>query len=364
MDKRIQTIDSFRAISIIAVILYHFFSRWTPPYNQENLYPYANNFDFFERGKLGVQFFFIISGFVIYFTLTNTTSFKEFWKKRFARLVPSMFVASVCIFIFISLFDNTNKFPSGHYIINFIPSLTFISPAIFEKFGLNVAYLDGSFWSLWPEIQFYILASSLYFISKKHFLRNLVSISIFFIIGNFLIIKFCSLNVLPKTTSNQILVMHSMVNECFNILSKLQYFISGVLFFELYRAKSNGNDLNKYITLPLIFIFLWTIFNLRHDPTSAIIISLQFSLFFVLIFFPNLLRFLNNKIIAEIGKSSYFLYLIHQRIGVILIFSLCPILFPQNLIFIVILIFLLILLSIFVTKKIEIPLSKFIVGKK
>jgi peptidoglycan/LPS O-acetylase OafA/YrhL len=75
---RISILDGFRAVAIISVMLYHYFSRWTPPNNKFSLYPYGNFYDYFVWGKLGVQFFFIISGFVIYFTLKKTENLASF----------------------------------------------------------------------------------------------------------------------------------------------------------------------------------------------------------------------------------------------------------------------------------------------
>ena len=71
---RIKILDGFRALAIISVMLFHYFSRYTTI----GLYPYKDRYDFFSLGALGVQFFFIISGFVIYFTLKKTISILEF----------------------------------------------------------------------------------------------------------------------------------------------------------------------------------------------------------------------------------------------------------------------------------------------
>jgi peptidoglycan/LPS O-acetylase OafA/YrhL len=90
-ESRIDILDSYRFIAILSVMLYHYYSRWTPPQNNVSYYPYGSGYDHFSLGWLGVQFFFIISGFVIAFTLTRTGSFTEFWKKRLIRLLPSMF---------------------------------------------------------------------------------------------------------------------------------------------------------------------------------------------------------------------------------------------------------------------------------
>ena len=78
---RIAILDGFRAVAIIFVMLFHYFTVW------KDLYPYGDAFaGWFSHGYLGVHFFFIISGFVISMTLCRCATPSEFAVKRFARL--------------------------------------------------------------------------------------------------------------------------------------------------------------------------------------------------------------------------------------------------------------------------------------
>lgn len=147
-------------------MLFHYYSRWTTPIYSKSLYPYGSDYSYFKYGNFGVSFFFIISGFVIASTLKKTNGLSEFWKKRFIRLIPSMFVCSLITFIVISLLDSENIFPKSHSFKNLLFSLTFLTPEISRKLHINLEYVNGSYWSLWPEVQFYFVASTIYFISK------------------------------------------------------------------------------------------------------------------------------------------------------------------------------------------------------
>lgn len=191
VKSRIAILDGFRALAILTVILFHYFSRYTPPLNSVSLYPYKNDFDYFGWGRVGVQFFFIISGFVIFFTLDKTEYFHSFWKKRLIRLVPSIIIASIITFVIFNIFDTNNLFPSSHKVLNFIPSVTFINPHLFNnflvKFNIKLDYIDGAYWSLWPELQFYFLSSLLYYFNKKNFIRNFMIISILLITVNYIV---------------------------------------------------------------------------------------------------------------------------------------------------------------------------------
>ncbi|WP_428328114.1 acyltransferase family protein [Mucilaginibacter sp.] len=131
---RIKILDGFRCVAILIVILFHFTSVYANqntliywPYIVKKLYPYGSKYaGYFEFGHLGVQLFFMISGFVIYMTLEKTNSFSRFIIKRFLRLFPLLLLCSIITYIAPFLLD-----PEKRYLIfhrpahNFLPSLSF-----------------------------------------------------------------------------------------------------------------------------------------------------------------------------------------------------------------------------------------------
>ncbi len=68
--KRIGILDGFRAIAIIAVMLFHYYSRWMPPGNIISLYPYGDKYNYFGHGNLGVEFFLLLAD-LLYFIRLN-----------------------------------------------------------------------------------------------------------------------------------------------------------------------------------------------------------------------------------------------------------------------------------------------------
>ena len=76
-------IDGLRAIAVLPVILFHMDAQWIP------------------GGFIGVDVFFVISGFLITAIIRNelkegTFSFRRFWSRRIRRILPAMTFVSAC----------------------------------------------------------------------------------------------------------------------------------------------------------------------------------------------------------------------------------------------------------------------------
>lgn len=345
--NRIAVLDSFRTIAVLAVVFYHYFYRWNDP-----TIPYAGA-DYFHYGFKGVPFFFMISGFVICYTLENTSSFNLFWKKRFIRLFPSMLVASVFTFIFLLLFDKNRIFEDSNHFRNLLTSITFLPPNVFDlifRTKNHFSYLNYSYWSLWPEIQFYFLSSTVYFLDKLNFKRNFGACCLALLILYFSVLY---LNL------NQIKIVEKLIN-LFNLIKFLPFFLSGSLFYMLYRKK-------EFYAPLFLLLSLYTLINFSLEIPELIVSSVMFGLFFCFIYYPNSLFFLENRIILNIGVSSYFLYLIHEYIGVIWIRNYASLFYPYSFIAPIVMIIIMITFSVFYTVKIEpkitLPLKNYLLKK-
>lgn len=322
-NNRIEVLDSFRGIAILMVIFFHFFSRWS------NLYPYQSQYDFFRYGKFGVHFFFMISGFVIFFTLEKTKSLAQFWFNRFIRLLPSMFFASIITCIFFNLFDDNFLFPATHYVKNIFVSLTFIQPDLLSKltgYSIELDYISGSYWSLWLEIQFYVLASFFYFLSPKKFYSYFFIAAVFLVVFNFLLSHIY--------IDNFIVSKLKSLRSAFNLLDSLSFFSLGAIFYVLYKNNSNKVKNSVFEIGVFAFFLFFLVFTNYQDLKKLSLFILFNTLFLLMIYYPKAVAFLNNRILNSIGVASYFLYLIHENIGVFLIhknyisISLLPFLAP------------------------------------
>lgn len=94
---RYHEIDLLRFVAAFVVLLYHYVFRG---YNHDQLSPVEYPFlgSIFKYGYLGVELFFIISGYVVLMSAYHKTV-REFFISRVVRLYPAFWIA--CTFCFV-----------------------------------------------------------------------------------------------------------------------------------------------------------------------------------------------------------------------------------------------------------------------
>ncbi|MFA6085373.1 acyltransferase family protein [Mucilaginibacter sp.] len=349
---RIGILDGFRAIAITGVLLFHFFSRDDFPY------PYQNKFDYFSQGKFGVQFFFIISGFVIFYTLENTSSLLGFYKKRLIRLYPSAIIASTLTLVTLLILTNAKPVDT---LIQYLTSLSLIGPNLLNFFFSPdekiFNYIDGALWSIWPEIQFYIIAGALFFFSRANFIRNFILLSLFAVGLFWLNSNINGANFFKLNPNNFLFSNLNSFIGIFNLLNFIQYFTIGAIFYELFKLKNKGLKAPLFLILSiLIFVLIQIYFSIYINARITNVCMII--LFVCFVYFPASLKMIDNRLFNKIGVSSYFLYLIHQNVGVILIERFGNYFFANTCFFTVLLIIIFIIISIVYTNWVEIPVIK------
>jgi len=318
--ERVEILDSFRFLAITAVMLLHFTYRWTPPAHPENLYPYGNFYgNTFQYGYLGVQFFFIISGFVISYTLENTSGMLSFFKNRFIRLFPPMLLCSLATYFICLLFDDKHFFENATSVRNFLPSLTFTEPSLWTTLThKRFSYISLSYWSLWVEVQFYIVSAILFFSNRKFFLRNLIILTIILNLINHIpgrLINPDTYDHLPRGI--KAIMKYWYYNRMdFDLISHISFFSFGVIFHHLYKTREI--QIKPLAIAGILFISLNQFF-VADKPQVMIAYLIMIGLFICMIYRKTLLHFLDNPLFRRIGVISYSLYLIHEIVGVLLI---------------------------------------------
>ncbi|WP_419320585.1 acyltransferase family protein [Caulobacter sp. ErkDOM-E] len=281
--QRDQTIDAFRGIAILSVLVFHYFLRWTPPLSPENLAGLTQSYPaWMEVGRLGVQLFFVVSGLVITMTILRSHDVVDFAVKRLARLYPPfLFAATATTLIFVFGDPLGFKVSARDFLIN----LTML------PIPLGAKPVDGAYWSLAPELFFYGWTAICWIIFKKRFWIGLIVVAV----CGFLI-SFAS----PKIGS-------LMLSEY------SAFFLAGVSLWFLMNKDRSG------LILLAVAVALYVAGAFRPEEAGpSHLIRHSFLIVSIGALFALLLKRPGMKWgpLAWIGRISYSLYLIHQNLGV------------------------------------------------
>jgi peptidoglycan/LPS O-acetylase OafA/YrhL len=312
-------IDGLRAIAVLSVIIFHAF---------------PNN-HIIKAGFIGVDIFFVISGYlistIIFQSLDEKTfSFREFYAKRIKRIFPALIVVLITCFVFgwFTLFDSEFKELGKHiksaatYTNNF---------RLWKESG----YFDSAselkpllhLWSLSIEEQFYIFwPLILWFIHKKKF--NILLIILFLIITSFgfhlykLKLDNIAAFYAPYLRMWELLmgaaVAHLTLYPNRHILFFSQ-FLDSYLSKVIYRNKKRPDNkilyhLQSILGLALILIGMIVITETNVYPGwEALIFPILGSVFIIGATKQAWVnkRILSNKVLVWFGLISYPLYLWH-----------------------------------------------------
>lgn len=289
---RLHVLDAFRALAISAVLVCHYFASWGPPQYPRNLYGYQYTYPIWLGwGALGVEFFFIISGFVIFMTLERCESLFEFWLRRFARLYPAYVVALALTFCVANTIGPV-EFASTS--ADLLSGLTFTTPFI-----AGAKFVDQVYWSLIVELQFYIAIGLIYVVASKRFAAAWT-----LYVGASLACWFIG-------TTYGVHVLVSFANRIF-LLPYLAHFTLGIAFYFLYSGRAGGGR-----TLALVALLTYVVVAGRAPVAWHVVHSVMVVLF--VLFLWGKLGWIATRPLRFLGEISYSLYLIHAYVGIILI---------------------------------------------
>ncbi|MFF5112507.1 acyltransferase family protein [Streptosporangium sp. NPDC000509] len=152
-NGRLAELDLLRFLAAIAVLAFHYFIAFASVWGDRpaELFPAISTVS--GLGILGVELFFMISGFVILMSIWGR-SLGAFALSRLVRLYPAYWVSVAVTAAVYGLTAATALDPKlslGEYGIN----LTMLQRA------LGVYDANGVYWSLWVELRFYVLISIL-----------------------------------------------------------------------------------------------------------------------------------------------------------------------------------------------------------
>ena len=130
--KRNGKVDFLRFVFSIVVMLFHIRGK----YHIKILYDGFITLTFFNRGNLGVEFFFVLSGFLMARSvfhanqqnreLSVARSTTQFIKRKFIPLMPMNIAATGILFIISCVLGNLSFIPALEKLLRAIPGLFFI----------------------------------------------------------------------------------------------------------------------------------------------------------------------------------------------------------------------------------------------
>jgi len=318
-EKYYPSLNGLRGISIILVLMAHLHLSWN------NLYL------FFFNGELGVNIFFVLSGFLITslclkeYNLTGNVSLKSFYIRRILRILPVAYLY-VAVLLLMDLYFHL-QIPAFQYFgaLFFLMDLSYFRR---NHFTQEVSH----YWSLSVEEQFYLIFP---FILKKS--QRVFFYAVIFIVA--ILPLLCSLQELVKPLNEGGFYAFT------HILIKFQSIATGCLFAMLaFQKRLNFKWLLRYKVIGnLIAIFL--LFYLGYDTfytIKTVYVNLVIAVLTGYIIISNIIPstdfiylILNSKWLSFIGVLSYSIYIWQQ------VFTLGSsklpwymITFPYNLVFI------------------------------
>jgi peptidoglycan/LPS O-acetylase OafA/YrhL len=294
-ESYLHQIQILRALSVLLIFFFH------------------SNLELFSKGYLGVDIFFIISGYVITKILedkifyNNKYKFREFYIQRIFRIAPVYFFI---INIFILTFLIIGPLTDLDYIINKIQFIyTFSSN--FYYLNYQKEYFDNIFqdplnhtWSLAVEMQFYLAFPFLYYFLKKNLSQELLVKVLILIITSSILLNYYYI----KNTN---LLYYSPIFRAWEfLLGSLIYLLHNK---ENFYKKNIIKELQQknYIFLVIIFIIIF-FFNNNSRFLDLILTTISTSLFLLFVKKNSSTDlFSSNKLLIYLGDLSYSFYLWH-----------------------------------------------------
>ena len=155
--RRLELLDCGRFLAAIAVLVFHYFFNgiYNGKISTLSFSPFA---EIAKYGYLGVEFFFMISGYVIFFSAQNRTA-SEFAVSRAVRLYPAFWIA-VPLTTVVSVYLGGTNMSVGP--LQALANLTMV-PTL-----LGFDFVDGVYWTLQLELNFYaLILLCLLFLERK-----------------------------------------------------------------------------------------------------------------------------------------------------------------------------------------------------
>jgi peptidoglycan/LPS O-acetylase OafA/YrhL len=310
-QQYIKPLDGLRGVAIILVILFHNFDHF-----------YVNGF-----GWIGVDLFFVLSGFLITRILLNSKTkpryFMNFYMKRVLRIFPLYYLFVIGCFVAVMFFDIDRLNAIKNYFAYF---LSYTPNILFYKLnGFIPRFAMAHLWSLAIEEHFYFLWPLMVFLFSN---KKLIWISVFVIIASsvlgmvmlyyknsWMVVYTFTLSRLGTITLGSLLAILMVNHKKLLELLAIPVFITSFACIVAFYLKIHFID-----KVPFDFFLL--------HPSTTILNSSNWMLLVIGVFFASILcitlsknflsTLLSIKPLMFMGKYSYGIYVFHFPVFMLL----------------------------------------------
>ncbi|MFJ6578938.1 acyltransferase family protein [Streptomyces sp. NPDC004290] len=143
---RLHALDGIRLLAALMVVAYHYTARgggWPTPVRE--IFPEI--FPLTAYGYLGVQLFFLISGFVVCMSAWNRPA-KAFFVSRVVRLYPAYWFGVVATTVTVMVIPGGRRHLPWN---DLLTNMTMLQQAFW------IPHVDSVYWTLFTELRFYLL---------------------------------------------------------------------------------------------------------------------------------------------------------------------------------------------------------------
>lgn len=304
-SKRVNEIDLLRFLAAFSVVLFHYSFRGYAA-DGMSIMPYPWIAPVTKYGHFGVELFFMISGFVILMTAAGG-GLQKFVVSRVTRLYPAFWVS--CTLTFLAILAAGGHRYSASF-VQYAVNLTMMNGFV------DVPSIDGIYWSLFKEIQFYFLVMIVLILGKIDRAETLLLLWL---------VASAILDVFPSGRLRYLL-----------IVDYSPYFIAGATGYLVW---ARGVSWMRSVMLMAAWVLAlrhalgeipgWE--EHYHTIVNGYVVEAIISAFFVVMLLVSTRRtgVVGNMRWTVVGALTYPLYLIHQYIGFLIFNSTYPAVNPH-----------------------------------
>ncbi|WP_336208763.1 acyltransferase family protein [Nonomuraea sp. LPB2021202275-12-8] len=295
-------LDLLRFIAALAVLAFHYLIAYASVWGDRPAELFPAVAPVAGLGILGVELFFMISGFVILMSAWGR-GLGAFARSRLVRLYPAYWLSLAAV---AALYGLTGakaldpKLSPGDYLVN---------ATMFQRL-FKVTDAAGVYWSLWAELRFYLLIAILVLVGVTY--------------GR--VLAFCGIWLVAALGAE--LLGNPLLSEI--VMPRYApYFVAGMA---LYLIHKHGGGWLVWIYLAAAYVLSVNaaiervhgrieLAGFRNMPVSDLSVILAITLIFAVMILVALgaLRMRSRAALTALGATTYPLYLFHSTIAVALI---------------------------------------------